>query len=414
MNSIYSFCKGESHILSEKPCQDYAYAESSDTISMAIVSDGHGGERYFRSDVGSHTLVDITKESVRSFVKTIGELKESIFEEQPFTQYKKETATDSQVNSKAHKMLTWLFSSIISQWNVAISKHATENDLTEWEMSHVEEKHREEFVQKRNDPEATFEKTYGCTLMAYVQTPTYWFAFHIGDGKLVRMSIVNEVLHCDQPVPWDSRCFLNKTTSICDTDALEEFRYCYQGNGNFPTAMFLGSDGLDDSYGDGEQLYNFYANVFKQIVKSGKEEACNVLGRTLPKISKIASKDDMSVACVYDDSNLTHDFYAMCNYQRGLLDQERTRLLDETSRLEQKIESFDPEKELDESAKINLLYAQKDQEKVDQKWKRIHKKFKELESEENRFDRNLHPKKATRQVKSDKVKTLLDKLKKKK
>ena len=46
MNSIYSYCKGESHILSEKPCQDYAYAASSDTLSMAIVSDGHGGERY--------------------------------------------------------------------------------------------------------------------------------------------------------------------------------------------------------------------------------------------------------------------------------------------------------------------------------------------------------------------------------
>lgn len=75
MNSIYSYCKGESHILSEKPCQDYAYAASSDKLSMAIVSDGHGGERYFRSDYGSHLLVDITKESVRSFVETIAEQK---------------------------------------------------------------------------------------------------------------------------------------------------------------------------------------------------------------------------------------------------------------------------------------------------------------------------------------------------
>lgn len=35
----------------------------------------------------------------------------------------------------------------------------------------------------------------------------FWFAFHIGDGKLVRMSIVNNKIEFDQPVPWDNRCF---------------------------------------------------------------------------------------------------------------------------------------------------------------------------------------------------------------
>ena len=413
MNSIYSYCKGESHILSEKPCQDYAYAASSDTLSMAIVSDGHGGERYFRSDHGSHLLVDITKESVRSFVETIAEQKECIFEEQPFTQYIKETATDSQVNSKAHKMLMWLFSSIISQWNATIAKHAIENDLTEWELSHVDEKYREEFLKKRYDPEATFEKTYGCTLMAYVQTPNYWFAFQIGDGKLVRMNIINELLYCDQPVPWDNKCFLNKTTSICDSNALEEFRYCYQGDGIFPTAMFLGSDGMDDSYGDGERLYVFYANLFKQIAKSGKQEAYNVLKRSLPKISKIASKDDMSVACVYDDSNLEHDFYTMCNYQRELLNKERAKLLEDGRILKEKIDSFGPYETLEESARIDLHYVQKKQEKVSQRWKKVQKQLNELVDEEIRFDRNLHPQKAIRQIKSYKSKTLSDKLKRK-
>lgn len=411
MNSIYSYCKGESHILSEKPCQDYAYAESSDTISVAIVSDGHGGERYFRSDQGAHFLVDITRKSVYSFVKTLAEQNETVFEGQIFTSYIKETATDGQVNTKAHKKLMWLFSSIISQWNAAIAQHAIENDLTAWELSHVEEKYREEFLRKRNDPEATFEKTYGCTLIAYVQTPTYWFAFQIGDGKLVRMDIINEVLHCDQPVPWDSRCFLNKTTSICDTNALEEFRYCYQGDGGFPNAVFLGSDGLDDSYGDGEQLYNFYANLFKQIAKSGKEEALNVLKRSLPKISKIASKDDMSVACAYDDSNLEHDFYAMCHYQRSLLNKECDALRREYDLLSQRIESYGPEQTLDENAKINRLYAQKDKEKVIQRWKRTRRKLRELTDEEVRFDRNLHPHKTLTPIKNTKSKTLLDKMK---
>lgn len=414
MDSIYSFCKGESHIISERPCQDYAYADSSDTISIAIVSDGHGGEAYFRSDQGSRFLVDITKHSVKSFVETISEQNDSVFVGQPFTQYIKENGTDCQVKSKAHKMLMWLFSSIISQWNANIAKHAIENDLTEWELSHVDEKYRVEFLNKRNDPEATFEKTYGCTLMAYVQTPTYWFAFQIGDGKLVRMNIVNELLYCDQPVPWDNRCFLNKTTSICDSNALEEFRYCYQGDGIFPTAIFIGSDGIDDSYGDGEQLYNFYANLFKQIAKSGKQEAYNVLKRSLPKISKIASKDDMSVACVYDDSNLVHDFYTMCYYQRELLNKEREQLLEEDLILKKKIESYGTNNTLDKSARINLHYEQKKQEKIKQKLKKVQNKLKKLGDEEIRFNRNIHPPKTTKQVKTDKTKTLSDKLRNKK
>ena len=413
MDSIYSFCKGESHIVTERPCQDYAYADSSGTISIAIVSDGHGGEAYFRSDQGSRFLVDITKHSVKSFVETISEQNESVFVGQPFTQYIKENGTDYQVKSKEHKMLMWLFSSIISQWNATIAKHAIENDLTEWELSHVDEKYREEFLKKRYDPEATFEKTYGCTLMAYVQTPNYWFAFQIGDGKLVRMNIINELLYCDQPVPWDNKCFLNKTTSICDSNALEEFRYCYQGDGIFPTAMFLGSDGMDDSYGDGERLYVFYANLFKQIAKSGKQEAYNVLKRSLPKISKIASKDDMSVACVYDDSNLEHDFYTMCNYQRELLNKERAKLLEDGRILKEKIDSFGPYETLEESARIDLHYIQKKQEKVSQRWKKVQKQLNELVDEEIRFDRNLHPQKAIRQIKSDKSKTLSDKLKRK-
>lgn len=401
MNSIFHYCEGESHKLSEKPCQDYAYAESSDTLSMAIVSDGHGGERYFRSQIGSKLLVEITKKSVRSFVDTIAEEGPSVFEGKSFTAYIKESATDSQINSKEHKMLTWLFSSIISQWNVAIAKDAEENDLNEWELKHVEQKYKDEFIAKRNNPEASFEKTYGCTLMAYIQTPTYWFAFHIGDGKLVRMNIVNELLLCDQPVPWDSRCFLNKTTSICDSNALDEFRYCYQGDSSFPVAFFLGSDGLDDSYGDGEQLYNFYANLFKQIAKSGKDEAYNVLKRSLPKISKVASKDDMSVACIYDDSNFEHDFYTMIHYQRELLVKQRDELLEQSASLADKINRFGPEEALDTNSRINLQYAKQDQKKVDDKWTKVCAKLRDLDDEEIRFDRGLHPKKQNSKAKKN-------------
>ena len=54
MNTLSFSCQGESHIAAGKVCQDYSLsAISEDNDGIAIVCDGHGGRRYFRSDVGA-------------------------------------------------------------------------------------------------------------------------------------------------------------------------------------------------------------------------------------------------------------------------------------------------------------------------------------------------------------------------
>lgn len=392
MNKLCHFCQGDSHKASDKPCQDYAYAESSESLSMAIVSDGHGGERYFRSQHGSRLAVEITTEAIRSFVENMSDLtytgktRSSVFEESQFTTYNAATATEVQIESGAHKALQWLFSSIISQWNCAIAKHAEENDLDEWEKTHVEQKYIDEFIAKREQPDATYEKTYGCTLMAYVQTPHYWFAFHLGDGKCVsmRQGEHGELL-CEQPIPWDERCFLNKTTSLCDSNALEEFRYCYQGDGEFPLAMFLGSDGLDDSYGDGENLYNFYIQLFKIIARSGIEKAEKELKKSLPIISQRGSKDDMSVSVIYDDKALSAIFFMLTDYQKARLDEQFEAIEAKILQLSEKIDGFGNPEKLERSQQINLEYAQKDLDKAKLKASQVKKKMSTLKGEVTKF-----------------------------
>ena len=233
MDRIYHYCPGESHKSTDKPCQDCAWAESNDSLSMAIVCDGHGGESYFRSQYGAKFAVDITKLAVRSFVENMGvssyteKGQESVFTNKSFTEYGNNDGKEHEIDEHAHKALVWLFSSIISQWNEKIAKDALERDLTDWERTHVDQKYQDDFKLKRQKEGETFEKIYGCTLMVYVQTPSYWFAFHIGDGKCVFMSIDGGKLICQQPIPWDEKCFLNKTTSLCDSRAIEEFRYCF-------------------------------------------------------------------------------------------------------------------------------------------------------------------------------------------
>ena len=68
----FSFsCQGESHKLTNKPCQDSSLSYSEDGLSIAIVCDGHGGERYFRSDVGSRLCTKITEEAIKQFVSNV-------------------------------------------------------------------------------------------------------------------------------------------------------------------------------------------------------------------------------------------------------------------------------------------------------------------------------------------------------
>lgn len=346
-------CQGESHKADDKPCQDASFSKVyDDGLAIAIVCDGHGGERYFRSDVGSRLATEVISESIKYFVANVDK---SLFVGQPYTAKgpimsddvdKKQTPIDSAFRQ--------LFSSIILQWNQKIAEHAATTPVSEWEQQHVDAKYLDEL--KTGE---TFEKLYGTTLMVYVQTPDYWFAFHLGDGKCISFQ-QDPFWH--EPIPWDERCFLNKTTSICDSNAINEFRYCYEGDGHYPMAVFLGSDGMDDSFGEDANLVNFYIQVVKMLVTDGLKATVRSIEEDLPQLSKIGSKDDMSVAFVYNIEELKSHIADFIQYQIDIVT-DNIRLTDERiQKLESKIDNITSVS--DEKTRIELDYAQKDLERA--------------------------------------------------
>lgn len=357
MTECYNFsCQGESHKASNKPCQDFSYSAVTDNgMSIAIVCDGHGGDRYFRSDVGARIAAEVTQESVRQFVSSIDQ---SLFEEKPYTAEEAIALEDSSSEMPIKKQkpvdtaFRQLFSSIIFQWNNKICEHAANTPVSPWETEHVDSKYLEELKEG-----IKLEKIYGCTLMAYVQMPTYWFAFHLGDGKCI--SFQEKPLWME-PIPWDDRCFLNKTTSICDSDAINEFRYCYQGNGNFPMAIFLGSDGLDDSFGEIENLTNFYIQIVKMLVNEGHEATIKSIEEELPKLSAIGSKDDMSVAFIYDISALRYHIADFIQYQIKLVTDNIHATDRRIEQLTQKLHHVEVTESFYEKDKIEADYARQD------------------------------------------------------
>ena len=354
MIQCYNFsCQGESHKADDKPCQDASFsAVYDDGLAIAIVCDGHGGERYFRSDVGARMAVEVIHDAVKVFVENVDS---SLFVGQPYTAV--EAITSDEIAKKQKpidKAFRQLFSSIIYQWNQRIAEHAANTAISEWEQEHVPQKYLDELKTSE-----TFEKLYGCTLMVYVLTPDYWFAFHLGDGKCV--SFQHSPLWT-MPIPWDERCFLNKTTSLCDSNAINEFRYCYEGDGQYPWAIFLGSDGMDDSFGEDPNLVNFYIQVVKMLVTDGEEATIASIKSDLPQLSKIGSKDDMSVAFVYNIEALKAHITDFIQYQIDLVIDSIRQTDERIVALNEKLSSFATLS--DEKSRIEAGYARQDIERA--------------------------------------------------
>ena len=357
MIESYSFsCQGESHKADDKPCQDASFsAVYDDRLAIAIVCDGHGGERYFRSDVGSRMATEVICESVKTFVENVDK---TLFIGNPFIA--EEAITSEEIVKKQTPVdiaFRQLFSSIIYQWNQKIAEHAANTAMSEWEQEHVPQKYLDELKTSE-----TFEKLYGCTLMVYVQTPDYWFAFHLGDGKCVSFHQEGDLWQ--MPIPWDERCFLNKTTSLCDSNAINEFRYCYEGDGKFPMAVFLGSDGMDDSFGEDPNLVNFYIQVVKMLVTEGKEATIKSIESDLPQLSKIGSKDDMSVAFIYNIDELKAHITDFIQYQIDIV-------LENIHQIDKRIESLKGKLKTagmailpDDKSRIEADYARQDLERA--------------------------------------------------
>lgn len=261
--------QGASHIKKNKECQDASVSFYDEKMAVAIVCDGHGGDDYMRSAAGSTLAAAVAKKNIVNFLNAI---------------------TKEQFFANPEKNMKTLEASIINGWNEAIYMHFNQTPFTEAELSGVSEKARKKYTQ-----DGRIESAYGTTLIAVAMTNEFWFGIHIGDGKCVAVNPEGKFV---QPIPWDPKCFLNATTSICDSDALERFRHFYSEK--LPAAVFVGSDGIDDCFSNNEQLHNLYKTILYSFGTSEFESAKNDLKDYLPRLSAKGSGDDVSIAAMFD------------------------------------------------------------------------------------------------------------------
>ena len=262
---------GYSHEAKDAPCQDAAECTVGDAYAIAAISDGHGGEKYFRSKLGSFFAVKTATHCLENFLEN----HRASLIDVPETQWR--------------KSLKDIENNIIYNWRSHIKRQFKRKTLT------PEEK---ELCARYNISADKFKAHfYGATLLYACMTPDYSFASQIGDGACV--SFEADGTPC-LPMPEDDRLGFSVTTSLCDSDPSGNFRrYFWPASKGLPRGIFLCTDGVVDSY-ERDSFLRFNRIVFDEMHKN-EEHAKKQLEEWLPKLSEQGSRDDVSMAGVYSD-----------------------------------------------------------------------------------------------------------------
>ena len=169
LNGICVAKVGASHLRDSKPLQDSAKVLLKKGYSIFSVADGHGGEKYFRSQHGSKIAVELAE---REFSVLL----------QKFAQLDKD---NSQINWDS--TISNLERNIVAKWKRAVKNHFKKNPLSEKEKELCQNLNipltKFDYIngnrdantisdaQKLKSPENAIEKLYGTTLISCLYIP---------------------------------------------------------------------------------------------------------------------------------------------------------------------------------------------------------------------------------------------------
>lgn len=265
--TLHNYHIGLSHINNNMECEDYSLSFADDNLSVAVICDGHGDRNCFRSALGAKIGCEIAVKKARQFQNYL--------------------SNDADcVNKDFDGLLQKLEEDIVNLWRQSVLSDAKANPFTEEELTPLSAN-----VQEIYRNHQRMEKAYGCTLILAVIMQEYWYAIQIGDGKCV--ALYDDGVYVE-PIPADEEnCVGNRSTSICGSHALENFRHYWSQIK--PLAVYVSSDGIEESF-DEKGLFNLYYSITHWVQNDGKEIAERQIEDLLPKISEGGSGDDVSIA----------------------------------------------------------------------------------------------------------------------
>lgn len=269
MISFAKTSRGYSHFLNKLPCQDFSAVYQDSERLIITCCDGHGGESYIRSDIGSAM-------ASRAIINVFSKLDKKML--------------NLQDSDERIKLL------ILCEWNRLIDEHYKENLIRLNEVRHLDNDKKEELYKNH-------VKAYGTTLTGAMVYKDKLVIVGIGDtevlllnkGQLVRGFDID-----DEPVA-------NITYSMCQDDA---YNYLNVRIIDFDTVdgILLCTDGLTSPY---QSYTNFSKSFVKPLVTSIIETKSTYhVPEYIDKMAyKLGCGDDVSLAFILKD-NLSKYYYS--------------------------------------------------------------------------------------------------------
>ena len=289
-------------------------------FSLICVSDGHGSAPHFWSDKGAEFAVQSAVELLSASIDKVLLTLES-------KDYKKanKNIAKSYVKRWCRKCFEYLSSIELNNLKDKIKEiEVQEPDVAKKYLDELHElknltKDYKDIVSKNplltdehqkaiSDLVTDFSKLslkeiFGCTAVIYFQVKEspIWYAFKIGDSDL----FVDFGEGFVKPIKDDPKCFLNETTSLCNSKAYDSF--CFPEEeflGKAPLSVFASSDGVANSFSSEEYLSRFYGQIQFSFNEDGEFIGERDIKNYIPELSERGSGDDVSIAGIvtYDNS----------------------------------------------------------------------------------------------------------------
>lgn len=268
--------RGASHEDAGECCQDSARVYIGQGLAVAAVSDGHGSAKHFRSAAGSEMATRVAIRSLCDFEEKNGGL-DALFDTQGKGVSLSGTTAQSACAGSPENAARRIAANIICGWNAEIAAHTAFAPLSD----------KERAVCERFGGIAA-EVMYGATLIAAAVTEKGFFGLQIGDGCF--NSLENGIMRA--PVPDDAKLMGNLTTSLCDSDAINSFRWFYKSG--TPNGIMLSSDGLIGSFKNESDFLSFSSRVLGAV----SDDTAASLSEHLKLRSRSGSRDDISIAAI--------------------------------------------------------------------------------------------------------------------
>lgn len=257
---------GASHVKKNIVCQDSSDYRLYENFATAVVADGHGSKKHFRSHIGSKMAVESAIETISNFCSDY----DSIAGELP----------------ENHDMIIRnIEKQVIARWHKKIMKHFSENPVSRDEVELLTE---DEFST------VPVESYYGTTLVVAVMGKNFTFGFQIGDGSLVAVFEDGEtamIMDYEESNP------ANITASVCNKNAVSMFSHFYTDRKKV-LAMFVSTDGLYTSFGSDNDFLDYHTIIASQLYDMTVFESSVV--KNITKRTHFGTEDDISLSCIYD------------------------------------------------------------------------------------------------------------------